>query len=195
MNARNLHIEGKYVILDEVQPKYFDYIIKWRNDPELTRFLNQPFLLTMELQTKWYEEKYLNDLTQGLFIMIDKATNTPFGTLGWTDLDVDAKVCIEGRALVGNPDFRSSKEMTEGYLLLNEYVYETLGVRAVYIHVVNDNKKVISLNKRWGFHEHDGEARYPHELLVNGMVQTEYVRTYDEYLPVRKKIENILNML
>lgn len=193
--SRNVRIEGKFVILDELQTKYFKYIIKWRNDPELTRYLNQPFKLTMELQTKWYEEKYLNDKSQGLFVMIDKATNVPFGTLGWTDWDEKSKVCIEGRALVGNPDFRGSKEMTEGYLLLNEYVYETLGVKNVYIHVVNDNKKVISLNKRWGFHEHDGEPKYPHELFVNGMHQTEYVRTYDEYKSIKEKIENILQML
>ena len=69
--SRNVRIEGKFVILDELQPKYFKYIIKWRNDPELTRYLNQPFKLTMELQTKWYEEKYLNDKSQGLFVMID----------------------------------------------------------------------------------------------------------------------------
>lgn len=192
---RNTRIEGKFVILDELQPKYFEYIIKWRNDPELTRFLNQTFKMTMETQTKWYEEKYLKDLTQGLFVMVDKATNTPFGTLGWTDWDKDTRVCIEGRALVGNPNFRSSKEMTEGYLLFNEYIHEKLGVRTVYIHVVNDNRKVISLNKRWGFHEHDSEPKYPHELFVNGMHQTEYVRTYDEYQPIKEKIENILQML
>lgn len=192
---RNIRIEGKHVILDELQPKYFEYIIKWRNDPELTRFLNQPFKLTMELQRKWYEEKYLEDDSQGLFVMIDKATSIPFGTVGWTDWDKEAKVCIEGRALIGNPDFRGSKEMTEGYLLLNEYVHEKLGVKSVYIHVVNDNKKVISLNKRWGFHKHDGEEKYPHELYVNGMQQTEYVRTYDEYQPIKEKIEKILQML
>lgn len=195
MNSRRIRIEGKFVILDELQPKYFEYIIKWRNDPELTRYLNQPFKLTMELQTKWYEEKYLNDMTQGLLVMVDKATNTPFGTVGWTDWDKESSVCIEGRALVGNPEFRGSKEMTEGYLLLNEFVYGKLGVKDVYIHVVNDNKKVISLNKRWGFHEHAGEAKYPHELFINGMHQTEYVRSNEEYQPVKKKIEKILEML
>ena len=69
---RNLVIEGKYVRLEEVCPKYFPKVIEWRNNPENNRFLNQPFKLTMELQQKWYEEKYLNDLTQGLFIIIDK---------------------------------------------------------------------------------------------------------------------------
>ena len=50
---RNLRLDGKYVYLEEVQPKYFPCIIEWRNNPDNNKFLNQPFKLTMELQTKW----------------------------------------------------------------------------------------------------------------------------------------------
>ena len=35
---RNLRLEGKYVYLEEVQPKYFPYIIEWRNNPENNKF-------------------------------------------------------------------------------------------------------------------------------------------------------------
>ena len=92
--ARNRLIVGKKVILDELQPKYFEDIIKWRNDLELNRYLNQPYKLTMEMQIKWYEEKYLNDMTQGLFVMLDKINNVPFGTIGWTDMDVVKKMAM-----------------------------------------------------------------------------------------------------
>ena len=191
----DIYLDGEFIYLEEVQPKYFPYVINWRNNPENNRFLNQPFKLTLELQTKWYEEKYLNDYSQGLFIMVDKTNNIPFATLGWTDYDSENKVCILGRALVGNHDYKGSKELMEGYLLLQDYIHNELGVTTSYIHVVNENKKVISLNKRWGYRVNTGEIKYPNELLVNGMHQTEYVRTLDQYKVAREKIVNILNNL
>ena len=192
---RNAKLVGQYTYLVEVSPEYFQYVIDWRNKPENNRFLNQPFKLTMELQTKWYEDKYLKDYSQGLFIMVDKAKNVPFATLGWTDYDPEKKVCILGRALVGNYEYKGSKELMEGYLLLQDYIHDEMKVNISYIHVVNENKKVISLNKRWGYRVNTGDIQYPHELFVNGMHQTEYVRTIEQYRAAREKIINILNNL
>lgn len=45
--ARNIVLEGKYVRLEEFSPKYFEKVIKWRNNPENNKFLNQPFKLTI----------------------------------------------------------------------------------------------------------------------------------------------------
>lgn len=195
INKRNLHLEGKTVVLEEVQPKYFPYVIEWRNNPENNRFLNQPFKLTMELQTKWYEEKYLSDMSQGLMIMIDKENGTPFGTIGWTDYAPKKHICIEGRALVGNYEYRASKQMTEAYLVFQDYMYEIMKVKIAYIHVVDENKKVISLNKRWGYVKNEGDIRFPSELLVNNMKQTEYIRDYEQYKKARNKIIKILEMM
>lgn len=192
---RNTKLVGKYTYLVEVSPEYFQYVIDWRNNPANNRFLNQPFKLTMELQTKWYEEKYLKDYSQGLFVMVDKANSLPFATLGWTDYDLEKNVCILGRALVGNYEYKGSKELMEGYLLLQDYLHDDMKVNVSYTHVVNENKKVISLNKRWGYRVNTGDIQYPQELFVNGMHQTEYVRTIEQYKVAREKIVNILNNL
>ena len=192
---RKIILEGKYVRLEEISPKYFEKVIEWRNNPELNKFLNQPFKLTMELEKQWYEKKYLNDMTQGLLIMIDKKNNLPFGTIGWTDYDFAEKICIAGRALVGEDSYRGSKEMTEAYLIFQDYMYKKMQVKTAYIHVVDENTKVISLNKRWGYILNKGEIRFPKELLVNGMKQTEYLRTSGQYEKAREKIIKILESL
>lgn len=192
---RKIILEGKYVRLEEISPKYFEKVIEWRNNPELNKFLNQPFKLTMELEKQWYEEKYLNDMTQGLLIMVDKKNNLPFGTIGWTDYDSAKKICIAGRALVGEDSYRGSKEMTEAYLIFQDYMYEKMLVKTAYIHVVDENTKVISLNRRWGYIPNKGEIRFPKELLVNGMKQTEYLRTSEQYEKAREKIIKILESL
>ena len=186
---------GKYVVLDEVQPKYFEQIVKWRNDPELNRFLNQPFKLTIETQTKWYEENYINDMSQGLLVMVDKKTGIPFGTNGWTDYQQKERVCVHGRALIGEYEYRTSKQMVEGYILFQDYLYESMQVDTIYIHVANENKQVIAFNKRWGYIPNEGVIKYPHELFVNQMHQTEFYRTYSQYVNVRSKITKILDRM
>ena len=100
-----LRLEGKTVIVEEIQPKYFPYVIEWRNNPELNKFLNQPYKLTPEIEKKWYEEKYLQDPTQALLIMIDKKNGTPFGTLGHTNFDAEKRRLMGGRMLLGNPAY------------------------------------------------------------------------------------------
>lgn len=181
-----LRLEGKTVVLEEIAPKYFPYVVEWRNNPELNKYLNQPFVLTAEKERDWYENIYLNDDTQGLMILIDRETGTPFGTSGWTHMDVEKKQCVQGRLLVGNHDFRESLPFLEAGFVLSDYLYTMVDV--VYGHVVNGNRKVFSLNRRAGFMEHKTSIQYLEECHVNGMELTEIFRTKDMYEDAREKM-------
>lgn len=184
-----LSLTGISVILDEIQPKYFPYVIQWRNDKELNRYLNQPYVLTMENQTRWYEEKYLKDDTQGFMVMVDKKTGLPFATLGWTDMNLSKRECIMGRLLLGDSSFNNSPSFLEAFFLLGDYLYNLTDT--VFIHVGVENKKALRLNKRFGFVPNTGKIHYPHELTVNGdpnRRQIELYRTKAMYQIVRKKM-------
>ena len=180
-----LRIEGRYCILEEISPKYFQCVIDWRNDPEINKFLNQPFKLTMELEKSWYENKYLKDDTQGLLIIIDKATNTPIGTTGWTDIDLKARRCIKGRLLLGDNKYGRHPAFMEGLFLATDYIYQFVDIQ--YGHVVKENFKSVQNGKWMGFELNTGEIQYPHELLVNGMEQQEFYCTKEMYLKARKR--------
>ena len=193
MEKRNIELTGRFVILKEIQPEFFKYIIEWRNNPELNRFLNQPFKLTMELQQKWYEEIYLNDMTQGLFVLIDKNNDVPFGTLGYTDYNANEKICVSGRALIGNSNYIGSKEFNEAVILLNDFLYNDLNIEVIYGHIAINNKKIISWNKKMGFKKNLNNIRFENELNVNGINQEEWYRTKAEYEKARLKIINLLN--
>lgn len=185
-----LRIEGKNVILEEIQQKYFSYVIKWRNDSELNKYINQPEKLTMEKEQQWYEKIYLKDDTQGFFIMINTATKEPFGTIGWTDMDVDKNWCILGRLLSASTD--DAFAMLEGNLLLSRYLYDW--VDKIYVHVVCDNKKALRWDKSLGFSEHAVAATFPRELMVNGFQQVEMYRTKDEFEPIWRKYSRLLKL-
>ena len=162
-NFNPLHLEGKHAILDEISPKYFPYVVEWRNNPKLNRYLNQPFKLTMELEEKWYKEVYLKDPTQDFLIMVDKKTGTPFATIGNTDIDLKNRVCINGRLLLGNSEYAQHPAFWEGYFLQADYTYEFVDIE--YIHVVYENKKAMKFDRLFGFVPNEGEIKYPSELL------------------------------
>ena len=112
---RKLRLEGNTVYLEETAEKYFPYIIAWRNDPLNNRYLNQPFLLDMEKQRAWYRH-YCADPTQGLLVVVDKQNDVPFATMGWTDHDREARLCITGRLLVGDRRYRGKHSLCRLYV-------------------------------------------------------------------------------
>ena len=181
-----VHYEGKYCILEEIQPKYFSYVVEWRNNPKLNKYLNQPFKLTMELEKKWYEEVYLNDPTQELCILIDKQNMKPFGTTGHTDLDIEKKCCIAGRLLLGDESYAHHPAFFESFFVGSDAIYEKVDI--LYSHVVKKNRKALQVNKIFGFIPNTGEIQYPQELNRNGMELIELYRTKEMYLKIRDKI-------
>ena len=189
-----IQCEGRMVYLASLEEQYFPYIIDWRNIPENNRFLNLPFVLTMEKQQAWYET-YLTDATQGLLIVVDKENDTPFATMGWTDYDSAARICITGRLLVGERCYRGSSLFAEATLIFADYVYATLGVDTCYAHIVCENVASIRYHEKYGFHQNEEMAHFPNELVVNGMEQVEYIRSKDDWTAVRQTVEQRLSEL
>lgn len=179
-----IQLIGKTVILDEVQPEYFEKIIEWRNNNENNKFLNQPYRLTLDLQKKWYES-YLKDDTQGLLILIDKQNNRPFGTMGWTDFDKNQQICITGRLLVGDTAYRGSSYFREATKLFNNYLYHNYNIKIMYAHVIKENIASIKWHEKWGYNINK-EFKFSKEQVVNGMEQIEFFRSFDDYYKISK---------
>lgn len=179
-----IQLIGKTVILDEIQPKYFNNIIDWRNNPENNKFLNQPYQLNLDLQRKWYK-KYLEDDTQGVFVLIDKQKGIPFGTMGWTDFDKSQQICVTGRLLIGNIKYRGSLYFKEAIEIFNNYLYKEYNVKIMYAHVIKENIASIKWHEKWGY-KINKEFQFPKEKIANGMEQIEFFRSVDDYYRISK---------
>ena len=182
----NLELIGNKVILTEIVPEYFSDVVRWRNNKELNKYLNQPKELTVESEENWYRQKYLQDDKQGFMIFLDKEKSIPFATIGWTDMDKDNRCCILGRLILGNQEYRNHPGFLEGFFLLADYLYQFVDV--MYIHLAGENRKAHRLNKMLGFVPNQGEMKYPQEAVVNNINQKEFLRTKDMYRTVRKKL-------
>ena len=185
-----LRLEGKTVILDEIQPKYFPYVIEWRNNPEIVKWFVYREKLNMEIEQKWYEENYLPDNTQGLMVMIDKETMTPFGTAGWTDFDAEKRRLIGGRLMLGNSNYSNKPAFVEFGKVLGDYLYDFVDIQ--YGHVLKENRRAIRFNKFFGSVENKGVIQYPNKVHENGLELIEFYRTKEMYLEIRKNIYEFL---
>lgn len=181
-----LRLEGKTVVLEEIAPKFFTYVVEWRNNPELNKYLNQPFILTEEQEHEWYETVYLKDDTQGLMIMVDKKNGAAFGTCGWTDMDLKEKRCIGGRILRGDDSYKGTAVFYESFFVLADYLYQFVDV--MYAHVVNDNISSLRFHEKIGYTLHPSGFQYPKERFVNGMEQVEFSRDREQYFMFRGKM-------
>jgi RimJ/RimL family protein N-acetyltransferase len=188
---KKINLKGKFVNLRSINKSDFVRLIEWRNNSEINRYLNQPYRLTVELQYKWYEEKYLksNDI---LFIIIETKNKNRIGTIGINDLDYKKKVGIVGRLLIGKENYRASVELMEANLLFYEYLFYELKLEKLFCHVVIENKKVISFDKKFGFVP-TKNISFPNYCNVNGMKLIEMVNTKEQYQKAIKKIKHIIN--
>ena len=172
--------------MEEIEPKFFPYVIKWRNDPKLNRYLNQPFILTEELEQKWYDNVYSTlrgGWTQGFLIGIDKKSAEPFGTIGWEGLDLENSCCYLGRLLCSDPTL--SMQLIDMHFTFSEFMHEK--VETIFSSIAKNNRQSLRFNKSIGFVENRGRIQYPENLMINGMEHVEMYRTKAMYLNIREK--------
>lgn len=193
-------IEGERVYLEQVSPKFFPDIVKWRNTARVREFINQPRELTLEMQMNWYNNIYLAKEDECLYIMVDKITNQPFGTTGMTDLNPLERSCVLGHYLIGEEKYLQSVALIEIGMIFNEYCLGALGCEILYCHIVQENKKVINMHIKNGFKE-NSTPKYSDYTQVGSKNLTEFVfdKNDKSCMQVRnkynQKIDKVLRLL
>ena len=187
-----IHLEGKLITLEEIEPKFFPYVVEWRNDPTLNQFIDQTFVLTLEKQYDWYENQYLkNDpgRYQGCLIGVDKSTGEPFGMTGWTAFDLEKRRLVRNRLLTSRKA-GSPMHIFEMLFLSSEYLYQFVDV--MYSQVVEGNSRAQRLGKITGFVINEGETQYPQWSTLRGMRTIERYRTKEQFQVARDKFYQLL---
>lgn len=134
-------IEGKFVHLRAVQPEDAQFILKIRNDKEISKHL-PPLDITVEQQKSWIS-KQRNDTDSYYFIF----TNNKGESLG----TISAYNINNEHAEVGRfCSFGDSVQNMEAALLCDDFIFYTLGLSYLEIWVYKENKPVISLNQGFG---------------------------------------------
>lgn len=172
-------LTGKHVYLKAVEEADAEFIIKLRNDENISKFLPR---IPMDIigQIKWI--KYQQSLENDYYFIIWDILGNRIGTISIYDINGD--LGESGRtASFGNPI-----QNIEASILLLDFSFDVLGLKKIICHVFKDNHSVLRYNEKLGY-------EWVGEKCVNGNEMKEGLLTkerYDEYVQFYKsRIGNI----
>ena len=180
-------LDGVNIRLEEVEPKHFQDIIAWRNDPKLNEYLNQPFKLTLEMQERWYQD-YLADETQTLFVLYNKVKSNYAGTYGITNYNSTKRQLVTGRLIVADNSLRGL--LYEMEVVFSDYLYQRADT--FYSHIMEANTKALRWNEAMGYRPNTGAAVFPELLEIRPEPMVESLRTREDYLKIRPKLARFI---
>lgn len=131
-------------ILDED----LELILKWRTDPDITKYMKTDFEATLAMQKEWYEQIQKDDSKK--YWMID-INDISAGVVCLTDIDYDAKTCEWGY-YVGEKSLRSFIAAISIECSLYDYVFEDMRFREIFCECLGFNTGVVKLHEYCGNH-------------------------------------------
>lgn len=142
--------EGKNTICREITHADTNFLIQWRNDPAIQKFVTlNPYPLTKEFHSDFLRD-YFNCPTSFYFIAEHKHLKIPIGAHGLYDFDKKNKSIEYGWAFI-NPNFRLHA-LEASFLLIN-FALSKLNCKSIYIRILEENIKARKYNKHLGFVE------------------------------------------
>jgi len=141
-------IISKRIMLRPMHEDDAEFIVNWRNDPEIKQWFFLSDMLTRESHLEWFRRTrkeridYMTCLIPGL---------RPFGTVNYSNINKTRKSAEAGKML-GDKGLWGKGLGEEAFRVWIRYGLNILGFNEIYIQTYSDNKRNIELNKKIGFH-------------------------------------------
>lgn len=141
-------LEGRFVNLRPVEEEDAEFILRLRNNPEISKFL-PPLDVTVDQQKNWIAKQRCDN--DSYYFIIEDKNNHPIGTISVYNICSDhaesGRFCSIGDSI----------QNSEASLLHCEFIFNRLSLDYLDIWVYKDNKPVLAFNKAFGC-EWDGES-------------------------------------
>lgn len=134
------------VTLRAIEEADLENIMRWRMDPDITKYMNTNPKLTLEGQKKWLASIRTNSDVRYWMIEVDGA---PAGVINLTGLD-NPNGDLGWAYYVGEKKLRSIKTALSLEMSMYDYVFDTLQKNAVFGDIFTLNQGVIQLHKLCG---------------------------------------------
>src|SRR5690554_5382937 len=121
-------IKGTRVYLRRLTEEDSCYVVNWRNDPEIRKWMFNQQELTIENHLKWFRsvdfEKRLD------YVICDLKNDVPIGTVNFVDI---AQKSAEAGKMLGNKDYWGGGYAKEAFLLWLRFGFVRLELKRVIV--------------------------------------------------------------
>lgn len=153
-------------IRDLYDDRLIRLLAQWRDHAQ--DFFPSQFAVTFEGTKLWLENQVIKNFDRILFLVSSARNNMPVGHLGLYRFDWKEKSCEIDNVIRGRDDLLPGI-MTPATIQVGKWARKKLGVKILYLKVLADNQRAISLYERCGY---KGVKRIPLRKEVHeGMIQ------------------------
>lgn len=184
----NLFLQGKYTAIRPFQADDLDFVYRWFNDQEATRYM----FTGQKPQTREQIAAQLTNDTQSpvatVFVALEKETGTPIGLVGLYEIHSTARKA-EMRIILGAENIRGKGYGTELVRMITFYGFDRLNLHRIYLGFTSENEAARRAYEKAGY-KYEGElkediyrnSRY-YDSIRMAMLRDEY---YEKLYPEDK---------
>jgi len=139
-----MKVENYGVTLMRLTEDKIELVRNWRNDPKIVQFMEFKEFITPEMHLNWFHK--INNDKNYFFIIEYDGKET--GMINVKDIDNE-----EGEAgiFIFDDYYLNSDLSFKSCVCLAEFCFETLKLKRMKAHILNNNKRAIQFNKFLGY--------------------------------------------
>lgn len=147
-----MKLTGYQIELSTVTEEDLPLMRSWRNSPDVSQFMISQESISEEQQLAWFN-KIQRDTTQHHYVIFYKSQ--PIGSANIKSRGVNISLqqasVVEPGLYIGVEKYRNNILAFAPTLLLNDYCFNTLGVKKLVAVVKADNQVALNYNKKIGY--------------------------------------------
>jgi RimJ/RimL family protein N-acetyltransferase len=140
-------IYGRKVFLRPIELDDAAHIVRWRNDPEIKKWMFNQDQVTLESHLNWFGSQRQNRID---FVICDIENEKPIGTLNFINIK-DKKA--EAGKMLGDKEYWGKGYAKEAFTLWIDFGFLDLDFDLITVKTMADNTGNIKLNEKLGFKE------------------------------------------
>ena len=145
IKTEDSRIDGERIYLRQMREEDAPYVVKWRNDPEIRKWMFNQEELTIEKHLEWFKHRKKNRID---YMICIREGGLPIGTVNYTVKD--GRDAESGRIL-GNKEYWGLGYAKEAALLWLKAGFCNFGFKKVIAKTKCGNEANIRLNMKLGF--------------------------------------------
>ncbi len=146
MTETDSRIFGDRVFLRKMTEDDGSDIVRWRNDPEIKKWMFNQNELSIHGHVEWLrQQKNSNRLD---YMICDRTTKEGIGTVNFINIEGNQ---AEAGKMLGNKDYWGAGYAKEAFRLWLNHGFLNLGFKKIYTRTIINNTPNIKLNEKIGF--------------------------------------------